>query len=74
MGSAPLIGRRQECAHIEITEPRRRRADADRLVRELRAESLVRLGVHGDRRYSELLAGPDDPERDFLRDLAIKIS
>jgi len=60
----PVYG--EESGDVEIAVLRRRRADADALVGEPDMHGVGVGGrVHGDRRYTELLAGAEHPERDL---------
>jgi hypothetical protein len=60
------LRRRDDAGNVQIALPRRRRPDADVLVREANVQRLaVGLRVDGDRPDPELLAGPDHAKRDL---------
>ncbi len=61
---ARLFGGLDQGLHVQVALARRRRADVDRLVGVADVEGLfVGVGVDGDGRDAELLAGADDAQR-----------
>ena len=51
---------------VEVAVTRGRRADADALVGEAHMHGVgIRRRMHGNRGDTQLLAGPQDPERDL---------
>ena len=60
------LGRADDRRNIQIAARALGRTDADRLVGETHVQAVaVGLGVHGHRLDAQLLAGADDPQRDF---------
>ena len=60
------FGRAHDAVDLQIALGARRRADADRLVRQLHVERIdIRLRVNGERAHAQLLAGADDAQGDF---------
>jgi hypothetical protein len=60
------LGRADDRGDVQVGVDAARGPDADGLVREAHVEArAVGLGVHGDGLDAELLAGPDDAERDL---------
>ena len=60
------LARSDDRRDVEVALARRRRADADRFVREPGVHRLgIRRGVDGDGLDAELPAGADDPDRDL---------
>ena len=57
------LGRRNDCGHIEIAQPRRRRPDADRFIREFYVFGVgVGLRVNDNGLNPELAAGALNPQ------------
>ena len=60
------LGGRDDLRDVEVALPRRRRADADRLVGELHVQRLgVGRRVHRDRLEAHLATCADDTQRDL---------